>query len=312
MSKNADANCGNNQFVIECLGNTIDCNLLPYPLHDITGRIAITQSKIAIDNITAKATHTVRGLPIESVMRLAGSVSLSEANGPASQIHVTGGEVNFSGENIRFKKKSMAKIDTVMGYDAETGQWLSKYFVADYYDGKMIGKLQLTRSDKGGLDYLLETSVDGADLKKFLSDTDKEVRPDEHYSTGSVNGSLSIVGSLVDDNIRLGRCRVKITDMQVGKMSPLANLLVVLNLTEPSDYAFEQMTVDAYIQDNKMFLRQLDLSGKSVAFYGSGWLDLKTDDIKMTLTARGRRLASASPSILAVADRGTGQGGHES
>jgi hypothetical protein len=85
--------------------------------------------------------------------------------------------------------------------------------------------------------------------------------------------------------------------MQVGKRSPLANLLSVLNLTETSDYAFDQMTVDAYIQDNKMFLRQLDLSGKSVAFYGSGWLDLKTDDIKLTLTARGRRLAPASPSI---------------
>ncbi len=297
ISKNADAGCGNNQFVIECLGNTMDCNLLPDSLHDITGRIAITQSKIAIDNITARATHTVRGLPIESVMRLAGSMSLSDTNGPANEIHVTGGEVNFSGENIRFKKKSIAKIDTVLNYDAETRQWRSRYFVADYYDGKMTGKLQLTKSDKGGLDYLLETSVDGANLKKFLSDTDKEVRPDEHYSTGSISGSLSIVGSLVDDNIRLGRCRVKITDMQVGKMSPIANLLVVLNLTEPSDYAFEQMTLDAYIQDNKMFLRQLDLSGKAVAFYGSGWLDLKTDDIKMTLTARSRRLASANPSI---------------
>ncbi len=297
MSKNADANCGNNQFVIECLGNTMDCNMLPDSLHDITGRIAITQSKIAIDNITARATRTVRGSPIESVMRLAGSVSLNDANGPANEIHVTGGEVNFSGENIRFKKKSIAKIDIVLGYDAEMRQWRSRYFVADYYDGKMTGKFQLTKSDKGGLDYLLETSIDGADLKKFLLDTDKKVRPDEHYSTGSISGSLSIVGSLVDDNIRLGRCRAKITDMQVGKRSPLANLLAVLNLTGPSDYAFDQMTVDAYIQNNKMFLRQLDLSGKSVAFYGSGWLDLKTDDIKMTLTARGHRLAPTSPSI---------------
>jgi hypothetical protein len=297
VSKNADANCGANQFVIECLGNTIDCNVLPTFLHDITGKIAITQSKVTIDNIAAKGTHMVRGLPIGSVMRLAGSVSLSEANGPANEIHVTGGEVNFYGENVRFRKKSVANMDANMIYDAETGQWLSRKFVANFYDGKMIGKLRLTRSDKGGLDYLLETSVDGADLKKFLSDTEKEAVPDEHYSTGSINGSLSIVGSLVDENIRLGRFRVKITDMQVGKMSPLANLLSVLNLTETSDYAFDQMTLDAYIQDNKMFLRQLDLSGKSVAFYGSGWLDLKTDDIKMTLTARGRRLAPASPSI---------------
>ena len=298
VSRNADGNCGPNQLVIECLGNTIDCNLLPYALHDISGRIELTQAHIVFENITARASHTIRGLPIESVMRMAGRVALSEANGTSEGMRVTAGDVNFSGENVRLKNKSLAKVDTILGYDSESGQWLSRYFVADFYDGKMIGKLQFHKSDKRGLDYLLEASVAGADLKKFLSDTDKEVRPDEHYSTGSINGSLNIIGSLVDDNIRLGRCRMKITDMQVGKRSPLANLLAVLNLTEPSDYAFDQMTVDAYIQDNKMFLRQLDLSGKSVAFYGSGWLDLKTDDIKMTLTARGRRLASANPSIL--------------
>ncbi|MGD0596696.1 MAG: hypothetical protein ABSA64_04120 [Sedimentisphaerales bacterium] len=298
VSRNADGNCGPNQLVIECLGNTIDCNLLPYALHDISGRIAITQSHIVLEDITARASHTIRGSPIESVMRMAGSVALSEANGTSEGMRVTAGDVNFSGENVRFKNKSLSKVDTVLGYNSESGQWLSRYFVADFYDGKMIGKLQFNKSDKGGLDYLLEASVAGADLKKFLSDTDKEIRPDEHYSSGSISGSLSIIGSFVDDNIRLGRCRLKIIDMQVGKRSPLANLLAVLNLTEPSDYAFDQMTVDAYIQDNKMFLRQLDLSGKSVAFYGSGWLDLKTDDIKLTLTARGRRLAPASPSIL--------------
>ncbi|MGD1042536.1 MAG: hypothetical protein ABR913_05665 [Sedimentisphaerales bacterium] len=282
VSRNADGNCGPNRLVIECLGNTIDCNLLPYALHDISGRIAITQSHIVLEDITARASHTIRGSPIESVMRMAGSVALSEVNGTSEGMRVTAGDVNFSGENVRFKNKSLSKVDTVLGYNSESGQWLSRYFVADFYDGKMIGKLQFNKSDKGGLDYLLETSVAGADLKKFLSDTDKEIRPDEHYSTGSISGSLSIIGSFVDDNIRLGRCRLKIIDMQVGKRSPLANLLAVLNLTEPSDYAFDQMTVDAYIQDNKMFLRQLDLSGKSVAFYGSGWLDLKTDDIKLT------------------------------
>jgi small nuclear ribonucleoprotein (snRNP)-like protein len=298
VSRNADGNCGPNRLVIECLGNTIDCNLLPYALHDISGRIAITQSHIVLEDITARASHTIRGSPIESVMRMAGSVALSEANGTSEGMRITSGDVNISGENVRFKNKSLSKVDTVLRYDSESGQWLSRYFVADFYDGKMIGKLQFNKSDRGGLDYLLEASVAGADLKKFLSDTDKEVRPDEHYSSGSISGSVGIIGSFVDDNIRLGRCRLKIIDMQVGKRSPLANLLAVLNLTETSDYAFDQMTVDAYIQDNKMFLRQLDLSGKSVAFYGSGWLDLKTDDIKMTLTARGRRLAPASPSIL--------------
>jgi hypothetical protein len=306
MSRNMDSNCGADRLIIECLGNTIDCNLLPYPLRDISGRIAITQSQIALEDVTARALHTIHGMPVESVMKMTGKVVMGEGSAGGG-MQITAGDINFSGENIRFKGKSLARVDTVLGYDAKSGQWLSRYFVADFYDGKMIGKFQLNKSVDGGLDYLLEASVAGADLKRFLSDTEKESQPDEHYSSGSINGSLSVVGSIVDDNIRLGRCRVKIIDMEVGKMSPLANLLTVLKLTEPSDYAFDQMLVDAYIQDNRMFFRQFDLSGKSLAFDGSGWLDLKTDNINLTLTARGRRLATASPSILQSLTEGLGR-----
>ena len=306
MSRNGDSNCGADRLIIECLGNTIDCNLLPYPLRDISGRIAITQSQIALEDVTARALHTIQGTPVESVMKMTGKVVMGES-GAGGGTQITAGDINFSGENVRFKGKSLARVDTGLGYDAKSGQWLSRNFVADFYDGKMIGKFQLNKSVDGGLDYLLEASVAGADLKQFLSDTEKESRPDEHYSSGSINGSLSVVGSIVDDSIRLGRCRVKIIDMEVGKMSPLANLLTVLKLTEPSDYAFDQMTVDAYIQDNRMFFRQFDLSGKSLAFDGSGWLDLKTDNINLTLTARGRRLATASPSILQSLTEGLGR-----
>ena len=306
MSRNGDSNCGADRLIIECLGNTIECNLLPYPLRDISGRIVITQSQIALEDVTARALHTIQGAPVESVMKITGKVVMGES-GEGGGMQIMAGDVNFSGENVRFKGKSLARVDTVLGYDANSGQWLSRKFVADFYDGKMIGKFQLNKSVDGGLDYLLEASVAGADLKRFLSDTEKESRPDEHYSSGSINGSLSVVGSIVDDSIRLGRCRVKIIDMEVGKMSPLANLLTVLKLTEPSDYAFDQMTVDAYIQDNRMFFRQFDLSGKSLAIDGSGWLDLKTDNINLTLTARGRRLATASPSILQSLTEGLGR-----
>jgi hypothetical protein len=251
-----------------------------------------------MEDITARALHTIQGMPLESVMMMTGRILLGEDGNAGEGALITAGDMNFYGENVRFKGKSLARVDTVLDYNTESGQWLSKYFVADFYDGKMIGKLQLNKSDSGGLEYLLEASVAGGDLKKFLSDTDKESRPEEHYSSGSINGSLSVVGSLVEGNIRLGRCRLKIIDMEVGKLSPLAKLLTVLNLNEPSDYAFDQMTVDAYIQDNKMFFRQIDLSGKSLAFYGSGWLDLRSNDINLTLTARGPRLVAASPSIL--------------
>jgi len=88
------------------------------------------------------------------------------------------------------------------------------------------------------------------------------------------------------------------SDMQVGQLSPLAKLLQVLKLTEPKDYAFDQMFVDSYIRRNDLLVKKLDLSGRAVAFYGSGRMDLQTRNVDLALTARGRRLATADPSVL--------------
>jgi hypothetical protein len=307
VSRNAPAECKPNRRIIECLGGTIDGNLLPYPLRDVSGTITITDSQIVIEDAAARAMHKILGQPVESVMKMAGRIDFNQTGPDDNGVQITGGQVSFSGRNVRFKRKSLASVDIVVDYDPQAQAWLSRYFVADFYDGKMTGKLQFKKPSDGDFDYLLEASVTGADLRKFLSDKEGEKKPDEHFSTGSINGWLSIMGSVVDDNIRLGRCQLEIIDMEVGKLSPLAKLLQVLNLTEPSDYAFDQMTADAYIQDNRMFLRKLDLSGKSLAFDGSGWLDLKTDIINLTLTARGRRLATAKPSILQSLTEGLGR-----
>jgi hypothetical protein len=88
------------------------------------------------------------------------------------------------------------------------------------------------------------------------------------------------------------------SDMQVGQLSPLAKLLQVLRLTEPQDYAFDQMFVDSYIRRNDLLIKKLDISGRAVAFYGSGRMDLQTRDIDLSLIVRGRRLATDEPSVL--------------
>ena len=95
--------------------------------------------------------------------------------------------------------------------------------------------------------------------------------------------------------------------MQVGKVSPLAKLLQVLKLTEPTDYAFEQMLVDSYIKGETLLFEQFDLSGESLAFNGSGTMDLRSQDIDLTLTARGLRLPNAEPGILQSLTEGLGQ-----
>jgi hypothetical protein len=103
-----------------------------------------------------------------------------------------------------------------------------------------------------------------------------------------------------------GVCHIDIANMQVGKVSPLRNVLSVLRFSEPADYTFERMSVDSYIRADKLLIPKLDLSGRSVAFTGSGTMDLLTDEINLLLTARGPRVAAAEPSVLQSLTEGLG------
>ena len=204
----------------------------------------------------------------------------------------------LAAETLRIKGKSLTELKADIDYDRDNRSWTTKDLIADCYDGRLTGKFELQQQAEETLKYQLQIGFGNINLEKFLSDTKVKQASGNGYTQGQMGGSLSLAGELGSSYQRLGRCRLKVIDMQVGKLSPLANLLSVLKLTEPKDFAFEQMFVDSYIKQNELFIEKFDLSGDSVAFNGRGWMDLQNHNIALTLTARGRRLASAEPSIL--------------
>lgn len=232
------------------------------------------------------------------------------------------GRAELIADRLRIKGKSLTAVGADINYDRRRRSWLTKNLCADSYDGRLTGRLELKAPAEAALEYLLQAGFDDIDLKQFLSDTRYERRGtrDEHGTSGKMNGSLSIVGRIGTaggehlrdpakrEPSRIGRCRLQITDMQVGKLSPLAKLLYVLSPTEPKDFAFERMLVDSYIRDDRLSFKKFDLSGEALAFSGSGWMDLQSQDVDLTLTARGHRLATAEPSIFGSLTEAVGQG----
>ena len=162
--------------------------------------------------------------------------------------------------------------------------------------------------------YILDIGFDDINLKAFLTGREKSTPPLTHridqpgrqdsvrelqnYSTGTMDGALSLAGIPGRRQSRTGQCRLKITDMKVGKLSPLAKLLYVLKLTKPRDFAFEGLLLDSYIKAEQLLVKKIDLSGDALAFTGSGSINLPETNVNLTLAARGRRLATAEPSLL--------------
>jgi hypothetical protein len=209
------------------------------------------------------------------------------------------GQVSVSAEKLKIKGKSLSRLWADIGYDHNRRSWSTRNLTADCYDGKLAGKFELSQRDDGALEYVMETGFEDIDLRQFLPARAEDAKNSDNNNTttGIMNGMLSISGQVGDDSHCIGRCTLRITDMKVSRASPLAKLLDVLKPPKPRDFVFEQMLIDSYIKRNRLFFEQFDLSGRTVAFNGSGWMNLDNQSLDLTLTARGHRLTGTEPSI---------------
>lgn len=213
----------------------------------------------------------------------------------------------LDGGTLMVRGKSFTDLEANVFYDPELRSWSTDHLIADCYDGKMAGKFRFQEPAEQPGQYVLQAGFVDVDLKKFLSDTQLERAATNGHTSGKMNGALTINAKVGDRASRIGTCRLSVSDMQVGKLSPLAKLLQVLRFTEPTDFAFDRMVVDSYIRQDGLFVRKLDLAGQDIAFYGSGSMDLQADSVDLILTARGRRLATDDPSVLQSLTEGLGQ-----
>jgi hypothetical protein len=216
------------------------------------------------------------------------------------------GRVQLAADRLAIKGKDVTSLSVDAVYEPNTGKWSAEDFVGDCYSGRLLGSLEVATDAARVPQYRLGLALRRVDLQDFLSAGKTGAAAEKNYSSGILNASLSLGAQVGKTSSRLGTCRIRVADMQVGKVSPLANLLSVLRLSEPTDYAFERLLIDSYVRQDNLLIRAFDLSGKNVAFAGSGTVNLPTEEVDLVLTARGQRVALAEPSILESLTEGLG------
>ena len=237
------------------------------------------------------------------------------------------GRVSVFADSFKVGGKAISSLKAELNYDRGRRSWAADSFVGDCYGGKLTGKFEFNQPTEGPSEYQVQAGFDNIDLKQFLSepninqintealsdrvdysqDTRQELQIDDATS-GKMSGSLNIRAESGSGASRLGTCKLIITDMYVGKPSPIAKLLYVLKLTDSKDFVFKRMFVDSYIKNDSLVFEKFDLSGESLAFNGSGSMDLNNKQVNLALTVRGERLADAEPSVLQSLAENIGSG----
>jgi hypothetical protein len=233
--------------------------------------------------------------------RFNSSLNISDLNGKikARGLYKTSsgfeqGLARIESAALKVKGKEFTELETEFSFDKEKRKWISKKLVAESYGGKVMGKYSFTPGERS---YVFNAAFDDIDLKEYIKSKDPNSK--NGHSSGKIKGSLALTGEVGRADSQTGRCSLAITDMQVGRLSPLIKLLGMFRLNSSDEnHAFDQIVVDSYIKDGYLFFNKFDLSGSEVAFNGKGKVNMKSKEIDIVLYARGLRPANSEPSIF--------------
>lgn len=208
------------------------------------------------------------------------------------------GVIAINGDSLTIKGKTAQNVQALISYDPNQKTWRSNDILADFYGGRLLGRLEHKRRADGTTQLGLHLGLTQSDFGQFMARPSADLLETEQASQGVLNAELSLLLSPMDEDARRGRCSFTITDMRVGPAPLLSQLLSTLQLSESSDHQFDRLVVDSYIKGDRLEIDKLDLSGESAAFWGRGHLNLLNENIDLQLNARGKRRAYAEPSVI--------------
>ncbi len=224
----------------------------------------------------------------------------------STKVGLCGARMDLDAQRLTIRGKSITDLRGAIVFDPNARTWSAPSLVGACYEGRVVGDLELCSAEESAWQYVLQVAFHHVNLQQFLA-AGKATGPAEgDYGSGVMDASLSLGARLGDGSSRLGSCRVNVADMRVGKVSPMANFLSVLQLNEPTDYTFDQMLIESYLKRDTLMIQKLDMSGKNVAFAGSGTMNTASNQVNLTLTARGKRVTMAKPGVLETLAEGLG------
>lgn len=131
-------------------------------------------------------------------------------------------------------------------------------------DGELALDGQLKFSPAG--DFLIQTSLDHADLATIVTDLQLSVRG----VTGKVSGAVNLGGTTEGVHTWRGAGQVKLTDAYLYELPALVSVLQVLSIQRPDRNAFTESNMEFKIEGDDLEFTHLDLNGDVISLKGKG------------------------------------------
>jgi hypothetical protein len=142
--------------------------------------------------------------------------------------------------------------------------------------GELGGHVLIGFPDQGPNRYSMNLVVRNADVKELTGESDQNLR-------GELTASLALEGKWGDPSARRGRGDVVVAGKQLYRIPLMLGLLQVTNLSLPIGQPFTKGTARYTVDGQRVNFEQVELHADSLVMSGTGYLDFKTRQVRMTL-----------------------------
>ena len=203
-------------------------------------------------------------------------------------------------QHMAVKGRSIQNFRAEVHYDPNDGTFRSHDFQAECYGGKILGDAVLRRPTTAGVPYALDVLFDNVAFKGLASQQWVDSGQTSPERPGWASGAVQIRGRFGDTQSHLGRLSAGITEVEVAKRSLIGKVLTALQLNQPTDYVFNRVDADAYLQGDKLVIERVYMVGPALVMEGRGQLDTERMRVSLVFTV-GRTVGPESSFIQSLA-----------
>lgn len=232
------------------------------------------------------------------------SLHVSEARGVLlgqfaynSQTNFPEGSGNFQVTEGRLLDRPVFDLSGPWAIDPNSRRVSLPTITAHCSEGRIFGNAAADFSDPVAPPrYELHSWFNQMQIRSLLQ-PDPQAQTEHHPTEGILNGAFSMSGPMGDMKQARGRLQIQATQLKIEPETLLGDALTLMGLQKQTDYVFDEMLLEADLQEAVFSSPRVLLQGKNSVFQGAGQVDLEQQTIQMDLTAFGRR-AGEKPTLL--------------
>ncbi|MCD6393869.1 MAG: hypothetical protein J7M40_10210 [Planctomycetes bacterium] len=216
------------------------------------------------------------------------------------------GSADLSASGLTIKARTLTDIQAAIVYEPEDKTFVSRDFGARLCGGRISGDAEIIQQESGQMCYYIATVFDGIEFGNLMNaGRTAQEGPMPIAAKGRLSGSLNLQGGTDRANSQKGRLSIGVRDMQLARRSFLGKILAAMQLNNPTDYIFSEMSVDAFVKGSDLVLQDVYMSGESTVLLGKGRIDMQNNALDLEFTSYGS-VVTSRPSFLETLARGLG------